>query len=145
MGAYAIMIAGIAILGVSTLLFDAGMVSGFWWMTLAGLGAYLAYVPYGSVFFDRLIASTRVTGTAVFAIYVADAIGYTGSVGVQLYKDFGQKEVSRLGFFRGFTYFMSVLGLVMLVASCLYFRGRTRRELPVRAAQPGGVQQDSIA
>ena len=45
-------------------------------MILNGLGVYLAYVPYGSVLFDRLIASTGVVSTAVFAIYVADFIGY---------------------------------------------------------------------
>ncbi len=123
-GAYTIMISGVAILGGSTLLFDAGKIDGFWWMTLVGLGSYLAYVPYGSVLFDRMIATTRVTGTAVFAIYLADAIGYCGSIGVQFYKDFAHKDVSRLGFFRGFTYFMSVLGVVMLVASCAYFLRR---------------------
>ena len=77
--------------------------------------------------FDRLIASTGFVGTAVFAIYVADAIGYTGSIGVQLYKDLGQGDVSRFGFFRGYTYFMSVLGTVLLVASCAYFLAKDAR------------------
>jgi hypothetical protein len=128
MGAFSVMIGGFVTLGAGTLLFDAGAVSGFWWMTLTGLGCYLAYVPFGAVLFERLIASTRATGTAVFAIYVADAIGYTGSVGVQLYKDLVQTNVSRLGFFKGCTYFMSILGATCLVASCIYFRRRDRRE-----------------
>ena len=120
-GAFGIMISGTLLLGASTLLLDAGRLSGFWWMTLVGLGSYLAYVPVGSVLFDRLIASSGFAGTAVFAIYLADAIGYTGSVGVQVYKDFGKGEVSRLDFFKTFTYFMSILGAVFLVGSCLYF------------------------
>ena len=95
-------------------------------MTLTGLGSYLAYVPFGSVLFDRLIASTRAAGTAVFAIYVADAIGYTGSVGVQLYRDLAESNVSRLGFFEGYTYFMSVLGVTCLTGSCIYFLRRQR-------------------
>src|SRR5438093_13116990 len=95
-------------------------------MTLTGLGSYLAYVPFGSVLFDRLIASTRVAGTAVFAIYVADAIGYTGSVGVQLFKDLAQSGLSRLGFFKGFTYFMSALGVTCLVSSAVCFLRRQR-------------------
>jgi hypothetical protein len=137
-GAFAIMASGAALLGASTLLLDAGKIDGFWWMTLVGLGSYLAYVPYGSVLFDRLIASARFAGTAVFAIYVADAIGYTGSVGIQLYKDFGRGDLSRLGFFRGFTYFVSVLGVVLLVLSCIYFlrvsrtRGTFRSDVPRR-------------
>ena len=127
LGAYAIMITGVALLGGSTLLFDAGTIDGFWWMTLVGLGSYLAYVPYGSVLFDRVIASTRVTGAAVFAIYLADATGYVGSIAVQLYKDFGQKAASRLDFFRAFTYFMSILGVVMLSLASVYFLRQTRR------------------
>jgi len=127
-GAYAIMTGGMALMGLSTLLFDAGKVDGFWWMTLVGLGSYLAYVPVGSVLFDRLIAATRVTGTAVFAIYIADAIGYTGSIGVQLYKDFARTSESRLGFFKDFTYFLSAAGVVLLAASYAYLARKKVRE-----------------
>lgn len=140
-GAFVIMGSGVALMGVSTLLFEANRISGFWWMTCVGLGSYLAYVPYGSVLFDRLIASTRVVGTAVFAIYLADAIGYTGSVGVQLYKDLAQSDLSRLGFFKGFTYFMSVLGLFCMATSCLYFLRRSR----VPAAKPPAAAPASVA
>jgi hypothetical protein len=125
--AFSLMSFGVGLMGGSTLLLEAGMINGFWWMILIGLGSYLAYVPYGSLLFDRLMASTRVVGTAVFAIYLADAIGYTGSVGVQLYKDLAQSELSRLGFFKGFTYFMSLLGLACLVSS-VYFVRRSRSE-----------------
>ena len=132
-GAYVVMTVGVALLGVSTLLLDAKLINGFWWMTLVGLGSYLAYVPYGSVLFERLMASTRFAGTAVFAIYLADAIGYTGSIGVQLYRDLMHSRLSRLGFFEGFTYFMSVLGLACLVGSCLYFLRQTRTQPAAQA------------
>nr|HVY71649.1 DUF5690 family protein [Verrucomicrobiae bacterium] len=127
LGAFVVMTSGVALLGISTILFDLKAINGFWWMTLTGLGSYLTYVPFGTVLFDRLIALTRATGTAVFAIYVADAIGYTGSVGVQLYKDLGQSTMSRLSFFKGFSYFMCVLGVVCLFSSCAYF---LKREAP---------------
>jgi hypothetical protein len=105
-------------------------------MALIGLGSYLAYVPYGSLLFDRLIASTRVTGTAVFAIYVADAVGYTGSVGVQLYKDLAEGDISRLSFFKGFTYFMSLFGAVCLVWSCAYFVRKQKQAEIIATPQP---------
>lgn len=143
-GAYAMMAAGTALMGVSTLLLDRGHIDGLWWMILVGLGSYMAYVPYGSVLFDRLIASTHVVGTAVFAIYVADAIGYTGSIGMQLYKDLGQSEMSRFGFFRAFTYFMSVFGSVFLLASCAYFslrRPKHDAKVPLKFQSEGPDQQ----
>ena len=118
---FAIMLAGFALLGAATVLLDREIIGGRAWITLIGLGAYLVYVPYNSVLFDRLIASTRVVGTAVFAIYVADAVGYSGSVVTLLVKDAGLGGMSKVDFFRGFTYFLSVAGGALVAASALYF------------------------
>src|SRR5262249_35921977 len=86
-GAHVLMVTGLGLMAFATLLLDGGVLNGIGWMILVGLGSYLAYVPLDSVVFDRIIASTRVRGTAVFAIYLADAIGYTGSIGLPLAKD----------------------------------------------------------
>jgi hypothetical protein len=120
-GAFSIMILGTLLMGGATLLLDAGHITGLWWMILVGLGTYLAYVPFGSVLFDRLMASTHSVGTAVFAIYVMDAVGYTGSIGVQLYKDLAHSEATRFEFFHELTMFISVLGTLALIVSCLFF------------------------
>ena len=122
---FAVMIAGAAILGGATLLFDAGLTSGALWMLATGLGSYLVYVPFNSVLFDRMIAHTRIQGTAVFAIYVADSLGYTGSIGVQIFRDLGGG--SRLAFFRGLTHFTATLALILLAASALWFLRWKRR------------------
>jgi len=137
LAAFAMMTGGVAMLGVGTLLYDAHRISGLTWMILVGLGAYLAYVPFGTVLFERLIASTRVVGTAVFAIYLADAIGYTGSVGVQLYYDFGHSDLTHLEFFRAFSYFMSLLGVALLTSSGAYFLLRhAPMDRPMRTMTP---------
>jgi phosphonate degradation associated HDIG domain protein len=120
-GAHALMITGLVLTAVSTLLLDAGILNGIGWMILVGLGSYSAYVPLDSVVFDRIIASTRVRGTAVFAIYLADAIGYTGSIVLPLVKDHCFPGVDRLAFFRLFTYLASVGGIGILAASGVYF------------------------
>ena len=121
LGAFAIMGFGTLLLGIGTLLLDAGKIDGLTFMIITGLGVYLAYVPYGSVLFDRMIASTGVVGTAVFAIYVADFIGYVGPLAVMQTKDLLFGSVSRLDFFRSFSYFLSVLGSVLLLLSGVYF------------------------
>jgi len=118
---FGLMLFGICVMGGATVLLDMNLISGLAWMILIGLGAYLTYVPFGSVLFDRMIASTRAVGTAVFAIYVADALGYTGSIGVQLYKDLFAGDESKLEFFRRYTYFMVAIGIVCLAVSCVYF------------------------
>ena len=122
--AFAIMTAGTLLMGASTWLLERGSIGGVQWMTLVGLGAYLAYVPFGSVLFDRLLAYTRFAGTAVFAIYLTDAVGYTGSVGLQGYKDFFQASSTRLEFFSALSYFMSAAGALSLIVSLVYFLRR---------------------
>ena len=120
-GAFVVMTGGCFLMGAGTMWYDAGTINGLQWMIMCGLGSYLAYVPYGSVLFDRLIASTRVMGTAVFVIYIADSIGYVGSISVMAIKDQIAGDMSRLEFFRQLTYGMSALGVVMLLLSLFYF------------------------
>ena len=122
--AYGIMLFGIALVGLATLAQMAGLIGGMTWMVLIGLGAYLAYVPYGSVLFDRLIAFTRAPGTAVFAIYLTDAVGYTGSVFLQLFKDVVTPDISRLEFFQNYCLFQSALGVLLFGVSWAFFARR---------------------
>ncbi|NQT41062.1 MAG: hypothetical protein HQ581_26455 [Planctomycetes bacterium] len=133
-GVYAVMTFGLILMGGATLMLDAGLFRGreLWWMVLVGLGAYLAYVPFGTALFERLIASTHSRGNAVFAIYIADSIGYTGSVAVQVYKDLFQSDMNRFEFLHAFTYALSLLGAGLLVASCIYFLPKTHRVLQTR-------------
>jgi phosphonate degradation associated HDIG domain protein len=120
-GAHVLMMVGLALMAIGTFLLDAGALNGLGWMILVGLGSYMAYVPHDTVVFDRIIASTRIRGTAVFAIYLADAVGYSGSIGLPLVKDLLFPSVDRLAFFRVFTYIVSLGGIGILAASCVYF------------------------
>jgi hypothetical protein len=114
---FAVMTTGLLMLSSATFALRSGVISGITWMTLIGLGSYLTYVPFGSMLFERIMAHTRVVGTAVFGIYLADALGYTGSVAVQLYADLFAKESSRLEFFFQLTHGMSLLGAALLALS----------------------------
>jgi len=136
---YAAIGSGLALMGGATLLMNAHWISGFWWFTLVGLGSYLAYVPYGSMLFDRLIAAKGVVATSVFLIYVADATGYMGSVGVQLYKDLFHHGQSHLAFFVRFTLILSVAGVVLVLLSALSFIRRPVRQQPGRVPSEGAT------
>ena len=114
------------LVGVGTLLFDGGVIGPTSWMTLVGLGLYLGYVPYGCVLFDRTIAALGIVATAVFLIYVSDAVAYGGSVVVVLYKNLGQADISKLQFFRYFSYATSAFCVVSLAIGARYFLRRAR-------------------
>lgn len=111
---FAVMTAGLLLLSGATLLLSARAISGKTFMILVGLGSYLTYVPFGSMLFERIVAHTRTAGTAVFGIYLADALGYTGSIGVQVYADLFGQESGRLAFFFGLTHAMSLGGALLL-------------------------------
>jgi hypothetical protein len=116
-GAVGLMIAGALLMVGGTVLLQVGVLDGVGWMIAIGLGSYLIYVPYGSVLFDRLVATTGVAATAVFTIMVADALGYTGSIAVQLGKDLLATEQTRLEFFVGYTYAVGLGGAALLAGS----------------------------
>lgn len=132
--AHLLMIGGMLLMALSTLLFERDLISGLWWMFLSGVGSYLAYVPFGSVLFDRTISHTRHAGTAVFAIYLMDAFGYMGAVAITVWKDFEAASVSRLEFFGRFTWFMAAFGTCAFLFSLFYF---------VRKGAPSEGHQDT--
>ena len=121
-----IIIFGMMVLGISTYLFENELIPAPVWMTLIGLGLYLGYVPFNSIFFDRMIAAFQYTGTVGFIMYVADSFGYLGSVGVLFFKEFGFARLSWLHFFISSGYFVSILGALLITGSMIYFYRKHR-------------------
>ncbi len=118
---FIVMASSILSLAGSNLLLQFELIGGFWWITLVGLGSYLCYVPFNTVLFERLMATTRTVGTAVFAIYVADAAGYSGSVVVQIARDLFLLDRTRSEFFIAFTYATAALGFAGILSAAIYF------------------------
>src|SRR5690606_17374790 len=121
---------GLLLLSGATWLLRTGTISGMTWMILVGIGSYLAYVPFGPVIFDRIMAKTRAPGTAIFGIYLADSLGYTGSVGVQIYADLFAGSLSRLEFFFKLTHLMAWGGAALLCLSATLWLRPTSRHKP---------------
>lgn len=112
---------GLILIGVSTFLFQQQLISPPVWMILIGMGLYLGYIPFNSIFFDRLLAAFKYVGTVGFLIYVADAFGYLGSIGVLFFKEFGYASLSWLDFFISAGYVISGWGSVLIGGSMFYF------------------------
>jgi hypothetical protein len=123
---FAVMSAGLFCIGGATLARQGGWISGQGWMIGIGLGAYLAYVPFSSFLFDRIMAATRFAGTAVFAVNLSDAFGYTGSVGLLLFKDLARGDTGRLAFFDAWSLLLSAAGGVGLIVAGFYFWRQVR-------------------
>jgi hypothetical protein len=60
-------------------------------------------------------------------MYVADAFGYVGSVGVLFFKEFAAPELSFVSVFIAGGYALSILGFVLILSSMLYVHRKYRR------------------
>ena len=117
---------GFIIAGFSSYLFINQNMPPIWWMTLVGLGLYMVYIPFNSVFFDRLIAAFKHTGNVGFLIYLADSFGYVGSVGVMLSKEIFKVQLNWVTFFSNSVIWLSLAGLALTIFSSVYFYAKYR-------------------
>lgn len=136
---------GCLLAGVSTWLFQQGMIGGIGWMSIAGLGLYMVYIPYNAIFFERLLATFRHTGNIGFVMYVADAVGYLGSVAVLVIRELGLVHLSWGTFFQQAVLLSSALGGISVAFSLWYFRQK-KINTNKRQQQPaweGGITYSS--
>lgn len=117
---------GMLMIGVANYFFEQHLLSPQTWMTLVGIGLYLGYIPFNSIFFDRLLAAFKYVGTVGFLMYLADSFGYLGSIGVLFFKEFSYTEITWLNFFLAGGYFMSVAGTLLIGGSMIYFHYKHR-------------------
>ena len=112
-----LMLAGGVLIGISTLLFQQKILSPVAWLTTLGLGVYLAYAMCNSLYFERMIAAFKKSGTVGFLITFADYYAYMGSILVLFYKNFFQKSINYLDFFIILSYFVSVIYVILVALS----------------------------
>ncbi len=117
-------ICGLGLLVIALALFaqQQGEMDPFYFMVLIGFGLYLPYVAVHTTVFERLLAMTRERGNLGFLMYVADAIGYLGYVGVMFTKDLVSASDNFLQFFTTFCWFTVGVSVVCLVVAWGYFQ-----------------------
>ncbi|OYP30302.1 hypothetical protein CGZ80_22685 [Rhodopirellula sp. MGV] len=112
---------GLLVIAMSLFAQQQGNMDSFTFMVLIGFGLYLPYVAVHTTVFERLLAMTRERGNLGFLMYVADAIGYLGYVGVMFAKDLVSTSDSFLHFFMTFCWFTVGISVVCLVVAWRYF------------------------
>ena len=112
---------GFLMAGLSSFFFVMGQMDGALWMQLTGLGLYMAYIPFNSIFFERMIASFRIAANVGFLIYITDAFGYLGSVIVMIVKESIRMEINWSSFFAWGVIGFSIIGLLGIFSSLQWF------------------------
>ncbi|MBB5635269.1 MFS family permease [Pedobacter cryoconitis] len=126
---------GFLLIGMGTWALTGDIIHNMTYMYIVTLGLYLAYVPYSIIFFERLIATFRYKSNVGFMIYLADSIGYLGSVCILLFKQFGHTTLSWGSFFVHGAGIVSMIGLTGTGLSYVYFYRKKKAGIPEAADQ----------
>jgi MFS family permease len=127
---HVLMMLGFATAGLVSFLYRSQMINGLYWMQFTGLGLYIGYIVFNSVFFERLLASFKVAGNVGFLIYIADAWGYLGSMSVMLSKEFFQPQINWVSFYSAIVIMTSLCGMAATIVSFFYFNKKHRQLFP---------------
>lgn len=119
---HAMLFIGCLIALLATYLFQLDFLDSVHWMILTGLGLYMVYIPFNAIFFERFLATFRVKGNIGFLMYLADSIGYLGSVSILLIREFSLVETSWSDFFQTMVILASSIGVCLVILSMLYFK-----------------------
>lgn len=117
-----LVITGLLLAAISTVLYGSGIMSAFYWFVCTGAGLYMGYIPINCLYFDRMIATFKVTANVGFVMYVADSFGYLGSVLVLFVKQFAGWQLSWSSFFMQFIYGASAIGIGCTLAAMWYYK-----------------------
>ena len=120
---------GFAVAGVSTYLYVFASLSPVTWVTMVGMGLYMGYIPYNCVLFERLIATFRIPANVGFLIYLADSVGYIGSVGVIITKGVFKLNLRWTVFYSNSVMLLSIIGIVGTGLALIYFIRKFRSEV----------------
>lgn len=96
-------------------------------MILLGVGMYIPYVAFHTTVFERMIAAFRETGTIGYLMYLADAIGYLGYVGVMLFGNLVTEKLDFLGLLTGVSLTISIVSLTVTFLLGGYYWNRIPR------------------
>ena len=117
---YAYGLIGGVIMLVSTILYYHDLISPVIWMIISGTGLYMGYIPFTFII-ERLIASLKVVSTAVFIVYIGDAVGYFGCAGVFMLKNFSTIQFSWNEIMIYTSLCVSIVSIVSIIATYFYF------------------------
>ena len=113
--------AGFIMIFFTTQLYKEGQISSLYWMIFNGIGLYLAYIPFATSLFERLIATFRKPANVGFLTYLADSYGYLATVGVMVYQSFGEKSLKWNLLLIDISLLTGVVGVLLTLTSLVYF------------------------
>lgn len=104
-----------------------GQLSPMAFMVLLGFGMYIPYVAFHTTVFERMIAALRETGTIGYLMYLADALGYLGYVGVMLYRNSVTSDRNFLTLMNRTSVVVAALASLIAILLCIHYTNKIPR------------------
>ncbi len=125
-------LAGAMLVGLATVAFQWNWISGWTWMFVIGLGAYMGYIPMSAFLFDRLLAATHWVGTVGFLIYLMDTFAYLASISILIIKNFFFIDFNWLTFLQSLGYGLALVNVCLILFAVFYFNAKIRKLVAFR-------------
>ena len=109
------------------------------WLFLQSLCLDIAYLSFQTIFFERFIACFKIKGNVGFFIITIDFVGYLGTLGLLLFKEFCASHIDWASFYNHMSLFIGTaccLAFIGSLAYMIYARKRKQGPLPEKAEQP---------
>jgi len=117
---------GALVLGAATWLHTHGHLGPRAWLITTGIGLYIGFIPFQSIFFERVLAVVRTPGTAVFLIAIGDSFGYLSTISLYLMKTFTSAKLPWSSLLIDGSYVLAVLVPLFTLAGAWHFLHRHR-------------------
>ncbi len=102
--------------------YRGGTLSPMNFMVLLGLGMYIPYVAFHTTVFERMLAVFREPGTIGYLMYLADAFGYLGYIGIMVFRNTASSETRYLGLLVWVSVMISVVSTLIAGVLLIYYR-----------------------
>ena len=108
------------------------------WFFLQSLCLDIAYLSFQTIFFERFIACFKIKGNVGFFIITIDFVGYLGTLGLLLFKEFCASHIDWTSFYNHMSLYIGVACCFAFIASLVYMihvRNRKQGPLPEKAEE----------
>lgn len=118
---HALMVLGFATMLIATWMLSKGTASTMTAMVLHGVGLYTSYIVFQSVYYERLIATFKISGNVGFLMYLSDFVGYLMSCCILILKNLVDLKVEWGKFFITVSYGVGIAGILLTLLAGWYF------------------------
>ncbi len=116
-----VIILGLLLVLLSLLLYQQKWISDFMFLIIHGLGLYLSYIVFQSIYFERFIAAFKIKSNVGFFIYVADFLGYLSSCTLLILKELSPIKLDWGKYFIYLSWVVIIFGLFGTLIAYIYF------------------------